>query len=160
MRLISILILVFAITCPSIDAQNRHINGRIIIEDYETLPGASIMDSDTNLLGTTDMEGRFSLEIPPETDTLQISFIAMEWKTIAISTNCDTIDIIVMYDAIYDFMTASKIDRLRLKRFKKLPEIHKTAYEKGLFTTQQPCYTQSFTPIKSRLKEIHKKRKS
>jgi hypothetical protein len=49
-----------------------------------------------------------------------------------------------MYDVIYDFMSARKIDRLRRKRFEKLPVIHQQAYEKGFFKTKTPCYNQAF----------------
>ncbi len=53
-----------------------------------------------------------------------------------------------MHDAIYDFMTATKIDKLLMKRFKRLPELHQKDYEKGLFTIMQTCYEQSFVPMK------------
>ena len=33
-----------------------------------------------------------------------------------------------------------------MKRFKKLPELHKEAFEKGIFKTDEAFYTQEFIP--------------
>ena len=44
----------------------------------------------------------------------------------------------------YDFMTLRKVDRIRMKRFKALPNIHKQAFDRGLFITEYPCYKQVF----------------
>ena len=35
---------------------------------------------------------------------------------------------------------------MRMKEFKKLPAIHKEAFEKGIFKTDSACYTQEFIP--------------
>ena len=144
----------------NLNGQTKFISGRVIDEDFETIPLTMIQNSDTILIGQTDLDGYFKIEIPLDTDTLFFRFIAMEWKIIKLTPNCDTIDVILMHDAIYDFMTATKIDRLRMKRFKRLPELHQKAYEKGLFTTMQPCYEQSFVPIKKRLNAIKQQREN
>jgi len=154
MKLVTKYILILTIISLNLNGQSRIISGRVIDEDLATLPGVMIQNSDTVLLSETDFEGNFTSEIPVSMDTLLVRWIAMEWKTIKLSPNCDAIDIILMYDVIYDFMMANRIDRLRLKRFKKLPELHQKAFEKGLFTTKQPCYEQSFVPIKKRLNAI------
>jgi hypothetical protein len=65
-----------------------------------------------------------------------------------------------MYDGTYDFMTAQKVDRLRMKRFKKLPETRQTAFNKGIFVSEKPCYSQDFVADKKRLKEIHRQRRA
>jgi len=51
-----------------------------------------------------------------------------------------------MLSSSYDFITLKKVDRLRMKRFKQLPEKHKEAFEKGIFKTDMACYTQEFIP--------------
>ena len=56
------------------------------------------------------------------------------------------LEVVVMIEALYDFMSLKKVDRLRMKRFKKLPELHKEAFEKGIFKTDKACYTQEFIP--------------
>ena len=142
----------------NLKGQTKIITGRVIDEDFETIAGAMIQNSDSILIGTADLDGYFKIEIPQETDTLLFSYVGMEWSTIKLNQNCDSVDVIMMYFAIYDFMTANRIDRLRMKRFKKLPELHYMAYKKGLFTTQQPCYKQDFVPIKERLRAIKQQR--
>ena len=160
MRIITTVSILFIIIGFNLNGQRKVITGRVIDEDFETIPEAMIQDSDTVLIGKTDLDGYLKIEIPTVTDTLFFRFIALEWKTIKLNPNCDTIDVIMMYDAIYDFMTASRIDRLRKKRFARLAELHQVAYEKGLFTTKHPCYEQSFVPIKERLKVIKQLREN
>jgi hypothetical protein len=53
---------------------------------------------------------------------------------------------VMMLSVHYDFITLKKVDKLRKKRFKKLQDLHKVAYEKGLFKTDRACYTQYFIP--------------
>lgn len=156
MRQISIFIL-FVISI-SLNGQTRIIEGRVISEDMEGLPKVQIQDIDTTMIGETDLDGRFKIEIPQNTDKLLFSFIGMEWTFVKLNKSCDTLEVVMMYDAIYDFMTHRKIDRLRLKRFKKLPEIHQSAYEKGIFLTKSQCYEQEFFPNKPRLDEIRRNR--
>lgn len=158
MRLTICFLMLLLSVCVKIHGQTRTITGRVISEDLETLPEVRIQNLDTVVLGTTDKEGRFKIGIAPATDELLISWIGMEWKTIQLPANCNQLDIILMYHGHYDFMSARRIDRVRKKRFKKLPELHIAAYEKGLFTTKQSCYGQEFVPIKGELKEIRRKR--
>ena len=47
-----------------------------------------------------------------------------------------------MLSCTYDFITLKKVDRLRMRIFKKLPKLHKEAFEKGIFKTDKACYTQ------------------
>lgn len=102
--------------------------------------------------------GRFTIEVPQNTDMLSFSFVGMEWTFIRLNKSCDILEVVMMYDVIYDFITHRKIDRLRLKRFTKLPEIHQLAYEKGIFLTKSQCYEQDFFPNKPRLDEIRRNR--
>jgi|SRR5690554_805615 len=140
---LTIIFLISAVT-GNLFCQTRTISGRILSEDLEELPVVGIHQIDTTLIGKTDINGHFSIEIPSDTDSLILTFIGFEWTTIKLQANCDTLEVVMMYDVIYDFISARKIDRLRKKRFEKLPVIHQQAYEKGLFKTESPCYTQVF----------------
>jgi len=51
-----------------------------------------------------------------------------------------------MASSTYDFMTLRRVNKLRMKKFRKLPELHKEAFEKGIFKTDKACYTQEFMP--------------
>jgi hypothetical protein len=120
----------------------------VISEDLESLPGLEIRSSDSVLLGKTDMDGQFNICIPQETDSLMFRYIGMEWTDIRLKKDCDTIELVMMYHAIYDFMTSRKIDRLRKKRFDNLHNIHSDAVKKGFFNHNLICYDRAF--------EVHK----
>jgi hypothetical protein len=143
MRIILTFVFVIFFVTGNLFCQTRTISGRIISEDLEELPVVSIHQIDTALIGKTDINGRFSIEIPSDTDSLILTFIGFEWTTIQLQADCDTLEVIMMYDVIYDFMSARKIERLRKKRFEKIPIIHQKAFDKGLFKTKTPCFNQS-----------------
>jgi len=129
-----------------VKAQDLTLKGRIISEDLEVLPEVKITNQKNELLGVTDIEGRFEISIPNEVLKLNISFVGMEPTIIELSGNCNFLEVVVMIETLYDFMSLKKVDRLRMKRFKKLPELHKEAFEKGIFKTDKACYTQEFIP--------------
>ncbi len=133
-------------SCMFAQAQDLMLKGLIITEDLEVLPEATINNQNNELLGVTDIEGNFDISNPKEVSKLKICSVGMETMVIELSGDCDFLEIIVMFEAHYDFVSAKKVDRLRMKRFKKLPELHKDAFEKGIFKTDKACYTQEFVP--------------
>jgi hypothetical protein len=137
-------------------AQTRTIYGRVIDEDLDTLPYVLIHSADGLLLGNTDIGGRFKIEVPRNIQTLVFDYIGLEWTLIKLNADCDTVEVVMMGSATYDFTSARKIDRLRLRRFNKLPELHLQAYEKGLFFKESACYSQEFMPEKPALDSIEK----
>jgi len=144
MRQISIIILLISACVTSLSAQKKTIKGQIISEDLETLPGVRIQDADTVLLGTTDIDGYFSIDIPQETQKLILSWVGMEWTSIELSSDCDNLEVIMMIEVIYDFASLKKINKLRKKRFKKLHKVRESAIEKGFFEVKEVCYSQNF----------------
>jgi hypothetical protein len=136
--------------------QTRTLTGKVIDDKFNPLPIVSISNADTVLLARTDMNGNFSITIPPDTKKLIVATVGMEWKSLDISDSCSNLEIILLPRPTYDFMTLGKVDRLRKKQFDKLPKLHKSAFEKGVFKSEKPCYVDKFIPIKKRLKEIHK----
>ena len=136
---------ILLLTCFSfVKAQDITLQGRVISDNLEVLPEVKITNNKDELLTTSDIEGRFEVSIPNEVLELNFSFIGMEPTKIELSDTCDVLEVIMMIDAIYDFMSLKRVDRLRKKRFKKLPELHKEAFEKGIFKTDKVCYTQEF----------------
>jgi hypothetical protein len=127
--------------------QTRTITGKVISEDLQVLPQVKILNSDTALLATTDIDGKFKIEIPADTKNLLIGAVGYEWASINLTNNCNKLDIILMNNGHYDYISLKKVDRLRMKRFKKLSELHLTAYQKGMFVTDEPCYEQTFMPL-------------
>lgn len=140
--------------------QTRTIVGRVYTEDLETLPGVWIQISDTLRIGETDIEGRFKIKISHDTDKLIFRAVGMEATTLQIDNSCDTIEVLMMYHGTYDFISPKKIDRLRLRRFKKLPKLHLQLYEKGDFSTKTTCYSQIFESFKAYFDKIKKDKKN
>ena len=146
MKIILTFLFINTLVTGELFCQTRTISGRIVSEYLEPLPEIYIQDIDTTLIGKTDLDGRFKIEISSSTDSLLLCSLGIEWATIQLTSDCDTLEVVMMYDYIYDFITLRKVDRLRLKRFKKLYEIHKQAFDQGLFITENPCYKQLFEP--------------
>jgi len=159
MKIWIILILTVLFFNLNLNGQTLTIIGRVISEDLEPLPGLDIENSENVLLGKTDMNGRFKISMPQETDCLLFRYVGMEWTDIRLKNDCDNVEVVMMYDVIYDFMTSRKIDRLRKKRFDNLPNLHSEAVKKGLFQNNSICYEREFkqdNPPKPVLDSINK----
>jgi len=154
MKITTILILAVLLSSLNLNGQNRIISGRVISEYLEPLPGLDIENSDNVLLGKTDMDGFFNISIPQETDSLLFRYVGMEWTDIRLKKDCDTVEVVMMYDGTYDFMSSKKIDRLRKKRFDKLPTVHSEAVRNGLFKINNICYNRDFEADKPDLDRI------
>lgn len=162
MKITIILLLAVLIFNLNLNGQTRTIIGRVISEDFEPLPILDIKNSDTVLIGKTDMDGYFKISISQEIDRLLFSYVGMEWTEISLKKDCDTIEVLIMNDVIYDFITLKKIDRLRKKRFDNLPNLHSDAVKNGLFENNNICYERVFeeyNPPKLVLDSIKKENK-
>jgi len=156
MKITTILILSILFLSQNLNGQTRIIYGRVIDEDLEPLPMVFIQNSDTLLLGKTDMDGCFVISIPHETERLLFGYVGTEWTEIKLKEDCDTIEVIMLYSGTYDFMSSKKIDRLRKKRYDELPNLHSDAVKEGLFANNTNCYKREFKPEKPILDSIGK----
>ncbi len=134
----------FLISISSI-GQTRTIAGKVIGEHEDSpIPGVIIQNLDTVYLGTTDLNGNFKIDIPTEITGLMFIFLGAERTSVTISPDCDYLEIIVMTDVIYDYVTIAAINRKRQKRYKKIRERHLEAFDKGIFKTKEPCVTYKY----------------
>lgn len=145
-KLLIILIILNVSTC-SLFSQNKTIKGRIIDENLETMPYVSIMINDTVKVGRTDLNGFFRIDILVSEKKIFFGSVGLDPTTIELVDNCDKIEVVMMLTCTYDFITLKHADRKREKRYKKLPEIHKQAFEKGIFETEYACYNRQFEPF-------------
>jgi len=145
MKKILIIIVLIGATC-SLYSQNKTIKGRVIDDDLETLSYVQIVINDTVKVGRTDLNGFSQIDIPFSVKKLLFRDVGMEPASIELADSCDEVEVVMMLWVTYDFMTFKRIDKLRMKSFKKLPELHKEAFEKGIFKTDKACYTQEFIP--------------
>ena len=148
-------LLTFIVISFSVSGQTRTITGKVIDEYFDNLPGVRIQNRNT-ILGTTDINGEFKIEIPINTDSLLFGFIGMEWTPVKLTSNCGRLEIVMMVYVLYHNKSGKQIDRLRRKRFDNLSEIHSTAFSKGQFLSDKPCYERKFIEHKQALGEIEK----
>ena len=132
MKKLLITLIVFCGSVCSVYSQNKTIKGRVISNQFDVLIGVPIMINDTVEVGKTDINGFFQIEIPVFEKKVSFKFVGVDPATIELVDKCD------------NFKSLKKVDKLRMKKFKTLPELHKEAFEKGLFKTDKPCYTQEF----------------
>ena len=125
-------------------SQNKTIKGRVISDQLESIPGAIIAINDTLVVGKTDVDGFFQIDIPITVNKIFFKYVGLEPTNIELVDKCDTVEVIMILSGTYDFMTLDKVDKLRWKRFKKLTILHKEAFEKGMFKTEEACYKQEF----------------
>jgi hypothetical protein len=150
MKKLLILFIILSVSACSLYSQNKTIKGRVISDDFETVPLASIMINDTIEVGRTDLNGFFQIDIPVSEKKILFMFVGLDPTTIELVDKCDKIEVVMMLSSSYDFITLKQADRKREKRYKKLPEIHKQAFEKGIFETEYACYNREFEPFYQR----------
>ena len=141
-----IIFFILSVSNCSLYSQNKPINGRVISNQFDILPGVSIMINDTVEVGRTDLNGFFQIEMPVSVQKILFRDIGLDPTIIELVDKCDEVEVVMMLSGTDDFITLKKVDRLRKKRFKKLPDFHKNAFEKGLFRTDKACYIQEFMP--------------
>lgn len=144
MKKLSILFIVISISMSSLYSQDKTIKGRVIAEDFEILPGVSIMINDTAEVGRTDLNGFFQIDIPISEKKILFVFVGMEPTAIELVDECDKSEVVMMSAIIYDFVSLRRAERSRKNRYNKLPELHKKAFGKGIFKTERACYIREF----------------
>ena len=146
MKKLSILIIAVAISVCNLYSQSRTIKGRVLSEHLDIMTGTSIMIDDSVEVGRADLNGFFEIEIPTSKKKIIFRFLGVEPTTIELVDGCN-VEVILMLSSTYDFISPKRAERKRKKRYKKLPKIHKQAFEKGLFETEHACYKREFKPL-------------
>ncbi len=128
------------------NGQVRKITGIVIDEnELKPIPGVKIYSPDKKKeFGVTDMKGNFEIECDTSDVELLFIFLGMERTDIKLSSDCGNLEVIMMFDIIYDYITSNKINRKRCKRFKGLTQKHKQAHKEGIFTSDTSCFSYVF----------------
>ena len=140
---------IFIVAASDVTGQVRIVAGKVVGSEFRTrktdaayefwnLAYAKIFWQDA-VIGTTDSLGRFRIELPDIVDVIKIGAIGMYPETIRISEKCDYLEIILLPDAIYDFVTLKKEEKLRKKDRSILPELYQKAFERGVLKQAIPC---------------------
>lgn len=114
--------------------QSRTISGKVVNDGLLPVSFARIYSSDTVLIATTDIDGNFKTAIPSGVNSFIISSVGMETKLINYTSDCSVFEIILLNYIIYDFVTEKKVLRLEKRRHKRITNIYRNAYEKGIFS--------------------------
>lgn len=126
-------------------SQNRVIQGKVIDDlDLEPIMYADIFVNDSIKVGRTGMDGCFLFETRLPVNKLSFWSWGTEQADLFLSVYCNYIELIMITDFTYDFMSFRKINKIRKKIYKNLPRLHKEAYEKGIFQSPDVCYIQDF----------------
>lgn len=136
--------IVLCVSTNILYAQNKIIKGRVVDDNLEILPYVSIVINDTIKVSRTDLNGFFQIDIPVSTKKISFEALGLEPAAVRLVDKCDEVEVVMMLSGTYDFITLKKVDKLRMKTFRKLPQLHKEAFEKGIFKTDRACYTQEF----------------
>lgn len=137
-----ILLLIFK---PTTFAQSRLIEGALIDVNFRPIPFASIL-IDTIKVSETDVWGKFKLSIPDNTHSITISGVGLSRRNIILSNDCNYLEIILHYGGgCYLSKSLKEVDKIKKKEFKKMPSLHKKAFEQGIFSSPKPCYELSYT---------------
>ena len=88
MKKIALLLAIFAIGLQSVFAQTTEISGTVTsADDGSTIPGVSVAVKGTTLGTITDLDGKYSLKVPQDAETLIFSFVGMEAQEVPITGN-------------------------------------------------------------------------
>jgi TonB-linked SusC/RagA family outer membrane protein len=80
LRTVFLFAMLLAVNCAFVYGQpssDRVVTGTVIDEDGGALPGASVMVKGTKIGATTDVNGKFNIDVPADAKTLVFKFIGM-----------------------------------------------------------------------------------
>jgi hypothetical protein len=123
------------------------IRGKIIDESFFPLPAVSII-VDEKEVALSDFDGKFQIEINKNVQKIVFQFIGMESLTVHLKENCNNLEIVLLNEGgCYLGASLQKVNRIRKRRFDNRKKIHKTAYQKGIFSTENFCGEPEFKPL-------------
>ncbi|NDW10101.1 SusC/RagA family TonB-linked outer membrane protein [Dysgonomonas sp. 520] len=84
--------LLFVLSCLFLSigvtmAQTKQVTGIVVDDTGEAIIGASVIVKGTNVGDATDVDGKFTLNVPADSKTLVVSYVGMDTKEVAITPN-------------------------------------------------------------------------
>ena len=88
MKKLTLLLACFFISIEFVFAQNKQVSGTVIDEAGDPVIGASVIVKGNASIGTnTDVDGKFTLNIPTSATTLVVKFLGMKEQEVAVASN-------------------------------------------------------------------------
>ncbi len=72
---------------PVYNTSINSVSGQVVDKDNQPLPGTTVMVPETTIGAVTDINGRYSITVPSNTDYLSFSFIGFETQTLPITSS-------------------------------------------------------------------------
>lgn len=120
--------------------QERIITGKVIGQDLTEFPGVVIMTSDLKVIDTTDFNGNFEFNYSENIQKIELIFPMTQKEEIELTVNCNRIEIILLEEWIYDYVSLKRAERKKQRDRKRiLPKLYTKAYESGIFKSKKSC---------------------
>ena len=87
------------LSVPADQKQTKALSGKVSDDSGQSVPGASVLVKGTTVGVITDMDGKFTLNVPSDSKTLVFSFVGMVTQEVAIGTK-STFEIILAQETI------------------------------------------------------------
>lgn len=113
MRKVLLLGLTFLLSCAVAFAQDRVITGTVTsVEDNMGVPGATVLVKGTTIGTATDLDGKYSINVPAGSNVLVFSFVGLTSRELAVG-NQTTINVALQPDvqALSEFVVTSYGDQ-------------------------------------------------
>ena len=141
MKKYCVLIFVFIFTKFNCQSQSRIIEGRVISEQLETLPGVFIFIDDSLIVGMSDIAGFFKVEIPSSENLILFKGVGIMPTFVQLEDQCNKIEVVIFLSESYDFARPTSVERKKKNRINQRYKIYNQAYKRELFENDSPCYT-------------------
>ena len=79
--------------------QTKNISGTVTDESGQAIPGVAVMVQNTQTGVVTDIDGKYSLEVPAENNVLEFSFIGLKTEVVSINDQTN-INVVMKTDAV------------------------------------------------------------
>lgn len=81
---ISLVLMLYISLCGTLQAQNSTITGRVVNANQEPILGATVVVKGTSIGVVSDIDGNFTLAETPADQTLEVSFVGMQSRSIKV----------------------------------------------------------------------------
>jgi len=99
-----ICVVVLGFSVHAFAQQTITVKGTVYGENNATLPGATILAKGTTIGTTSDLDGKFTLQVPATAKTLLVSFIGMELQEVPISTDLIKVNLVTSATALSEIV--------------------------------------------------------
>jgi hypothetical protein len=122
------------------------ISGKVIDESFLEMPGVLIF-ADGKELATTELNGKFQTEIEKTISEIEFRYVGMETLKVKLKDGCNNLELILLNEAVcYLGASLKKVNRIRKRKFDSRIELHKIAYQNGIFLSEYFCGEPQFKP--------------